>query len=111
MPDAPDNIVSKPLNDTAVLVEWTPTVNNETRSYILRYRISYNKLERSQRVTDMRSVQVPGQSNTAIITSLDADTSYILRVRAETLTENGALSPSIIVRTRESVLNYCWVCH
>ncbi|XP_048256014.1 protein sidekick-2-like isoform X3 [Haliotis rufescens] len=102
VPDAPDNIVSRPLNDTAVLVEWTPTVNNETRSYILRYHITYNKLERSQRVTDMRSVQVPGHSNTAIITFLDADTSYILRVRAETLTENGALSPSIIVRTLES---------
>ncbi|XP_071117966.1 uncharacterized protein [Haliotis cracherodii] len=102
VPDAPDNIASRPLNDTAVLVEWTPTVNNETRSYILRYRITYNKLERSQRVTDVRSVQVSGQSNTAIISSLDADTSYILRVRAETLTENGALSPSIIVRTLES---------
>ncbi|XP_046551046.1 phosphatidylinositol phosphatase PTPRQ-like [Haliotis rubra] len=102
VPDAPTNIVSRPLNDTAVLVEWTPTVDNETRDYVVRYRIAFNKLGTSQRPTDMRSVQASGTSTTAIISSLDADTSYILRVRAETLTENGALSQSIMVRTLES---------
>ncbi len=97
VPPAPADIISAPVNDTAFVLRWTPTLTEETRPYIKRYAIAYNKVGSSVK----GSVEVDHRSNSVTIASLTADTSYRVKVRADTHTEEGVYSQPSRVRTSE----------
>lgn len=101
VPEAPSDVTITSPNETTLVVKWTPTVNDETRGYVVGYNIAYSKEDRSRGDGGEEGVQVAGSSSMAVITSLDADTSYRVRVRAETLTEKGQYSEPLVFQTRE----------
>ncbi|XP_071117968.1 protein sidekick-1-like isoform X4 [Haliotis cracherodii] len=99
VPTSPVGVVATPLNDTAVMVQWTPTVDEDTRRYVTSYNIAYTRQGSNTEGGPEESLLVPEDSKMATITSLAADTSYRVRVRAETQTEKGQYSLPNLVKT------------
>ncbi|XP_048256015.1 titin-like isoform X5 [Haliotis rufescens] len=99
VPTSPVGVVATPLNDTAVMVQWTPTVDDDTRRYVTSYNIAYTRQGSNTEGGAEESLLVPEDSTMATITSLAADTSYRVRVRAETQTEKGQYSLPNLVKT------------
>lgn len=101
VPLAPASVTVVPANDTSLVVEWIPTVNDQTRRFVVRYNIVYGR--QRDRPENEESLQVPGDTSMAVITSLEPYTTYRVRVRAETLTETGQYSLPIHSSTCEEI--------